>query len=300
VKRKQTAPTHVHANIDHVIEFLDKQIDAIDDDLQKLKTPAWREADELLQSVPGVGPVLSSTLTALVPELGTLNRKQIAAFVGVAPFNNDSGKGEGKRTTWGGRAPVRAVLYMAASFARRFNPVIASMYDRLTQAGKIPMVARGLHAEAAHDPQRDEARQSGLDPEIGSRVIKMTLTRKTPASLPGHLWGRVFEVRPSRRSAGDSRSGSAARILQTRPHPVGSLLDYASSRSERKAPSGSRFRRDGEVARAQSSALVLAPHPRVSVRRPACGIDCGEACPGKASVTEVPPPSRAANPNVPP
>jgi transposase len=143
VKRKQTAPTHVHANIDHVIEFLDKQIDAIDDDLQKLikKTPAWREADELLQSVPGVGPVLSSTLTALVPELGTLNRKQIAALVGVAPFNNDSGKGQGKRTTWGGRAPVRAVLYMAASIARRFNPVIASMYDRLTQAGKVPMVA---------------------------------------------------------------------------------------------------------------------------------------------------------------
>ena len=143
VKRKQTAPNHVHANIDQVIEFLDKQIDAIDDDIQKLikKTPAWREADELLQSVPGVGPVLSSTLTALVPELGTLNRKQIAALVGVAPFNNDSGKGQGKRTTWGGRAPVRAVLYMAASIARRFNPVIASMYDRLTQAGKVPMVA---------------------------------------------------------------------------------------------------------------------------------------------------------------
>jgi transposase len=143
VKRKQTAPTHVHANIDHVVEFLDEQIDAIDDDLQKLikKTPAWREADELLQSVPGVGPVLSSTLTALVPELGTLNRKQIAALVGVAPFNDDSGKGERKRTTWGGRAPVRAVLYMAASNARRFNPVIASMYDRLTQAGKLPMVA---------------------------------------------------------------------------------------------------------------------------------------------------------------
>jgi transposase len=143
VKRKQTAPTHVHANIDHVIEFLDKQVEAIDDDLQTLikKTPAWREADELLQSVPGVGPVLSSTLTALVPELGTLNRKQIAALVGVAPFNNDSGKGQGKRTTWGGRAPVRAVLYMAASIARRFNPVIASMYDRLTQAGKVPMVA---------------------------------------------------------------------------------------------------------------------------------------------------------------
>jgi transposase len=110
VKRKQTAPRAVHVNIDELIAFLDKQLADIDDDLQKLikKTPAWREADELLQSVPGVGPVLSSTLTALVPELGKLDRKQIAALVGVAPFNNDSGKAEGKRTTWGGRAPVRA------------------------------------------------------------------------------------------------------------------------------------------------------------------------------------------------
>jgi transposase len=143
VKRKQTAPGSVHANIDAVIEFLDRQIADIDDDLQKLikRTPAWREADELLQSVPGVGPVLSSTMTALVPELGKLNRKQIAALVGVAPFNRDSGLGERSRTTWGGRAPVRAVLYMAASAARRFNPVIASMYDRLIQNGKPPMVA---------------------------------------------------------------------------------------------------------------------------------------------------------------
>lgn len=143
VKRKQTAPAGVRANIDEVIAFLDKQLADIDDNLQKAvkATPAWREADELFQSVPGVGPVLSSTLTALVPELGTLNRKQIAALVGVAPFNRDSGQVEGKRTTWGGRAPVRAVLYMAACAARRFNPVIASMYDRLVQNGKPPMVA---------------------------------------------------------------------------------------------------------------------------------------------------------------
>lgn len=143
IKRKQTAPAAVQANIDQLIEFLDKQLTDIDDELQKLikTTPAWREADELLQSVPGVGPVLSSTLTALVPELGKLNRKQIAALVGVAPYNNDSGQSERKRSTWGGRAPVRAVLYMAASAARRFNPVIASMYDRLIANGKSPMVA---------------------------------------------------------------------------------------------------------------------------------------------------------------
>jgi transposase len=143
VKRKQTAPKAAHLSIDEHVEFLDKQIADIDDDLQKLvkKTPAWREADELLQSVPGVGPVLSSTLTALLPELGTLDRKQIAALVGVAPFNNDSGKGERRRSTWGGRAPVRAVLYMAASAARRFNPIIATTYARLTDKGKPPKVA---------------------------------------------------------------------------------------------------------------------------------------------------------------
>jgi transposase len=143
IKRKQTAPVAVHGNIDELIEFLDKQLVDIDDDLQKLikKTPAWRESDELFQSVPGVGPVLSSTLTALVPELGQLNRKQIAALIGVAPFNNDSGKAQGKRTTWGGRASVRAVLYMAACAATRFNPVIAALYGRLTEAGKPPKVA---------------------------------------------------------------------------------------------------------------------------------------------------------------
>jgi transposase len=142
-KRKQTARPAIRANIDEVIEFLSKQIDDLDDHLKKLlrSTPAWREADDLLQSVPGVGPVLSTTLTALVPELGRLNRKQVAALVGVAPLNNDSGKRSGKRSTWGGRAPVRAVLYMAAVAARRYNKTIAAFYERLTSKGKTPQVA---------------------------------------------------------------------------------------------------------------------------------------------------------------
>jgi transposase len=138
IKRKQTAPAVVHPSIELMIEFLTRQIDDVDRDLHGLirRTPAWREADDLLQSVPGVGPVLSSTLTALVPELGKLNRKQIAALVGVAPFNRDSGLGERKRVIWGGRAPVRAVLYMAASVARRYNPAIRRFYDRLLEMGK--------------------------------------------------------------------------------------------------------------------------------------------------------------------
>jgi transposase len=143
LKRKQTAPTVVHPNLDAVIEFLTKQIDDIDRDLQALirSSPAWREADDLLQSVPGVGPVLAITLTALLPELGTLSRKQIAALVGVAPFNNESGKRDGKRTIWGGRAPVRGVLYMAALAARRCNTMLKAVYERLVGRGKTQKVA---------------------------------------------------------------------------------------------------------------------------------------------------------------
>lgn len=142
-KRKQTAPIVVRPSIDAVIAFLSKQIDDGDGDLQKLirSTPAWRDADDLLQSVPGVGPVLSIGLTALAPELGRLSRKQIAALIGVTPLNNDSGSRVGKRSTWGGRAPVRAVLYMAAIAAKRFNSTIAIFYDRLIDHGKPPKVA---------------------------------------------------------------------------------------------------------------------------------------------------------------
>jgi transposase len=143
LKRKQSAPGVVRPNIDDVVAFLTKHIDDIDKDLQHMirSTPAWREADDLLQSVPGVGKVLSSTLTAQVPELGTLNRKQIAALVGAAPFNNDSGRRAGKRTTWGGRAAVRAVLYMAANAARRFNATVRALYTRLKARGKHHNVA---------------------------------------------------------------------------------------------------------------------------------------------------------------
>jgi transposase len=142
-KRRQMAPHAVRPNIDHHIEFLSKQIDDIDDDLGKLlrSTPVWRESDDLLQSVPGVGPVLSATLAAFLPELGHLNRKEIAALVGVAPFNNDSGQKNGKRSVWGGRAPVRAVLYMAAHSASRYNPPLALFYQRLMSNGKTPKVA---------------------------------------------------------------------------------------------------------------------------------------------------------------
>lgn len=125
------------------IGFLEDHLQDLDQQLRSLlaESPIWREKDELLQSVPGVGPVTSATLLAELPELGQLNRKKIAALVGVAPFHRDSGVYRGKRTIWGGRAPVRSTLYMATLSAKRFNPIIKEFYDRLVKAGKPPKVA---------------------------------------------------------------------------------------------------------------------------------------------------------------
>ena len=110
----------------------------LDEELGQMlrKSPVWREREDLLRGVPGVGPILTLTLLADLPELGTLNRHQIAALVGVAPLNRDSGTLRGKRTVWGGRAPVRAALYMATLVASRFNPVVRGFYQRLCAAGK--------------------------------------------------------------------------------------------------------------------------------------------------------------------
>ena len=115
----------------------------MDGDLrQRLRqSPVWREQDDLLRSVPGVGEQLSVSLLAYLPELGTLDRKQIAALVGVAPINRDSGMMRGKRTVWGGRSRVRAALYMGALVATRYNPVIQLFYQRLLAAGKAKKVA---------------------------------------------------------------------------------------------------------------------------------------------------------------
>ena len=100
------------------------------------QTPVWRRKAELLRTTPGVGPITSATLIAQLPELGTLNRKQIAALVGVAPFNRDSGLMRGQRRIWGGRSQVRTVLYMCMVAALGRNPVIHAFYQRLRAAGK--------------------------------------------------------------------------------------------------------------------------------------------------------------------
>jgi transposase len=141
--RVRLAHKRVIAGLMEHIAWLEKCLDELDKELHDLikDSPIWREKDDLLQSVPGVGSVLSITFLAELPELGLLNRKKIAALVGVAPFNCDSGKMHGKRAIWGGRASIRAVLYMATLSSIRFNPIIHAFYDRLLQAGKEPKVA---------------------------------------------------------------------------------------------------------------------------------------------------------------
>ena len=141
--RRANAPRVIRRSIDEHIRWLEKRLSGFDDELSDLirATPIWRERDELLRSVPGVGTVLSVTLLAHLPELGTLTRKQIAALAGLAPFNRDSGTLRGSRCIWGGRAQVRRVLYMATVAAIRANPAIRSFYTTLRQRGKHPKPA---------------------------------------------------------------------------------------------------------------------------------------------------------------
>jgi len=141
--RLKTAGKGVRARIQAHITWLQEELGRLDKDLKKSvqASPLWRENDILLRSVPGVGPVLSVTLLADLPEMGSLNRREIAALVGVAPLNRDSGAMRGKRSVWGGRSAVRAALYMATLVATRYNPVIKSFYDRLCAAGKAKKVA---------------------------------------------------------------------------------------------------------------------------------------------------------------
>jgi len=141
--RLATAPEAIHPSIEEHIAWLEQRLDDINGKLKKAikKSPVWRAKDQLLRTAPGVGFVFSVTLVAGLPELGALNRKRIAALVGVAPFNRDSGKYRGRRCIWGGRGSIRAVLYMATLTAIRFNPVIRAFYLRLCAAGKEKKVA---------------------------------------------------------------------------------------------------------------------------------------------------------------
>jgi transposase len=141
--RLHNAPKALRRDLKEHIGWLHKRIRDHDHQLQaRVKdSELWRVNDELMQSVPGVGSVTSLNVLADLPELGTLNRREIAALVGLAPFNRDSGTLRGRRSVWGGRASVRAALYMATLSAVRCNPVIGAMYRRLVEAGKPSKVA---------------------------------------------------------------------------------------------------------------------------------------------------------------
>jgi transposase len=141
--RVHSAPTSMRPRIKKHIQWLEHQIEQLDKDLDKniRSTPAWREKDDLLRTCKGIGPITSHTMLACLPELGTLERTQIAALVGVAPFNNDTGKHRGRRHIQGGRADVRTILYMATLAAIRSNAAIRNFHKRLIAAGKAPKVA---------------------------------------------------------------------------------------------------------------------------------------------------------------
>ena len=141
--RLGSASRRLQADIQAHITWLNERLAALDDDLDTTlrASPVWREHEALLRSVPGIGPVCTRTLLLELPELGALSRQRLAALVGVAPFNRDSGTLRGSRTVWGGRAHVRATLYMSALVAVRYNPVLKAFYERLRTAGKAAKVA---------------------------------------------------------------------------------------------------------------------------------------------------------------
>jgi transposase len=141
--RRASAPAAVRPRVDAHIRWLQRELGAVEAGLHQAirQHPCWRVQDDLLQSVPGVGPVFSVTALASLPELGQLSRRAIAALVGVAPWSRESGAWRGPRRCWGGRADVRAVLYMATLVGIRHNPVLRACYQRLRLAGKLKKVA---------------------------------------------------------------------------------------------------------------------------------------------------------------
>ena len=141
---EQAPPTgRITRDLRQHIRWLERRVSDVDDEIGTAiqASPVWRVQEDLLRSVPGIGPVTARTLLAELPELGTLDRRAIAALVGVAPFNCDSGQHRGQRHIWGGRASVRATLYMAAVSAARHNATLAPFYRRLRDAGKPAKVA---------------------------------------------------------------------------------------------------------------------------------------------------------------
>lgn len=142
-QRLKRAPRRLRKSIERLLKALQKELTTLDGDIDDAvrASPAWREKEDLLTSVPGIGPTISRTLIAALPELGRLDRKQIAALAGLAPFTRQSGRWRGKSFIGGGRVAVRSALFMGAMVAKKHNPVLKAFFDRLVAAGKPKMVA---------------------------------------------------------------------------------------------------------------------------------------------------------------
>jgi transposase len=142
-REKRMMRRHLKADIARLIKILEKELSKLDRELDDVVrgSPVWREKEDLLASVPGVGPVIARTLMAELPELGRLSRRQVAALAGLAPFTRQSGRWRGKSFIGGGRTAVRTALFMGAFVAMRFNPVLKIFFDRLVAAGKPKIVA---------------------------------------------------------------------------------------------------------------------------------------------------------------
>jgi len=142
-QREKRATPRLKTSIARLIKALEKELTSVDTDIDDAVrgSPAWRDKEDLLASVPGIGPTIARTLIAELPELGTLGRKQIAALAGLAPFTRQSGQWRGKSCIGGGRTGVRTALFMGAMVAKRHNPILKAFFDRLVAAGKPRMVA---------------------------------------------------------------------------------------------------------------------------------------------------------------
>ena len=142
-REKRVTLPRLRKSIARLLKALEKELASLDADIDDAVrgSPAWREKEDLLASVPGIGPTIARTLIAELPELGQLGRKEIAALVGLAPFTRQSGQWRGRSFIGGGRPPVRSVMYMGALVASRHNPVLKAFFDRLIAAGKPKMLA---------------------------------------------------------------------------------------------------------------------------------------------------------------
>ena len=185
--RRSMAPKVLHRSIDEHIRWLERRLSGFDEELSTVirNTPLWRERDELLRSVPCVGQVLSSTLLASLPELGRLDRKQIAALVGLAPFNRDSGSLRGSRCIWGGRAEIRRVLYMATVAGIRSNPLSEPSICGCAPAVSMPN---------RHSPPACASCSSSSMPCCAPTLTGKFLRSPPPVQLFLPLWARCLNT----------------------------------------------------------------------------------------------------------